>query len=87
MNNLFSVNCSKIFFFSLIRYLDLKGMRRSGYYRFHCLASNVIHGVRHTKVMATKLRVIGEHDVSTSLSPITAGPQISDSSVPPAMSS
>ncbi len=35
-------------------------MRRSGYYRFHCLASNVIHGVRHTKVMATKLRVIGE---------------------------
>ena len=42
------------------RYLDLRGMRKSGYYRFHCLASNIINGIRHTKVMATKLRVIGE---------------------------
>ena len=49
------------------RYLDLRGMSQSGYYRFHCLASNIINGVRHTKVMATKLRVIGERCLKISI--------------------
>ena len=47
------------------RYLDLRGMSESGYYRFHCLASNIIHGIRHTKVMATKLRVIGQSSLQS----------------------
>ena len=43
------------------RYLDLSSISGENHFRFRCLASNVIDSIRHTKVLDTKLRVIGKY--------------------------
>ena len=42
------------------RFLDLRGIKTSGYYHFRCVAANIINGERRFAVMNTKLRVIGK---------------------------
>ena len=44
---------------SASNYLDLRPVTQDGFYVFRCIASNVVSGVRHTKIIDTKLRVIG----------------------------